>query len=374
MLSLAVTGAGGFLGWHVRVLLHALGWPEPRVLTRADLADPAVVARKVAGVDRVLHLAGVNRGEPADVAAGNVQLAAQLANGLRACPDPPATVVFANSVQAGNGTPYGDAKATAAGLLAATGVALDDVLLPNLYGEHGRPWYNSAVATFCRVLAEGGQPEVHADREMDLVHVTDAAARLAGVAVGGSWDPAMPALRIGVRDLADQLTSYAGIYRTGEIPPLRDRHDVRLFNTYRSHCFPAHYPLALPRRADARGALVETVKTHGGAGQTFCSTTLPGITRGEHFHLAKVERFVVLRGTAEISLRRVGDTDVVRFPVSGDEPVVIDMPTMWAHNITNTGPDELLTLFWTNELFDPQRPDTWPEPVGGEHRVPAGVR
>ncbi|MEU4398918.1 polysaccharide biosynthesis C-terminal domain-containing protein [Micromonospora orduensis] len=374
MLSLAVTGAGGFLGWHVRVLLRALGWPEPTVLTRADLADPAAVAHKIAGVDRVLHLAGVNRGEPADVAAGNVQLAAQLANGLRACPDPPIGVVFANSVQAGNGTPYGDAKATAASILADTGVPLDDVLLPNLYGEHGRPWYNSAVATFCRVLAEGGRPEVHADREMDLVHVTDAAARLAGVAAGGSWDPAMPALRIGVRALADQLASYADIYRTGEIPPLRDRHDVRLFNTYRSHCFPAHYPLALPTRADARGALVETVKTHGGAGQTFCSTTRPGITRGEHFHLAKVERFVVLRGTAEISLRRIGDTDVVRFPVSGDEPVVIDMPTMWAHNITNTGPDELLTLFWTNELFDPERPDTWPEPVGDEHRVPAGVR
>ncbi|MET8231602.1 NAD-dependent epimerase/dehydratase family protein [Micromonospora sp. NPDC005298] len=374
MLSLAVTGAGGFLGWHVRVLLRALGWPEPTVLTRADLADPAVVARKIAGVDRVLHLAGVNRGEPADVAAGNVQLAAQLANGLRACPDPPIGVVFANSVQAGNGTPYGDAKATAASILADTGVPLDDLLLPNLYGEHGRPWYNSAVATFCRVLAEGGQPEVHADREMDLVHVTDAAARLAGVAAGGSWDPAMPALRTGVRALADQLASYADIYRTGEIPPLRDRHDVRLFNTYRSHCFPAHYPLALPTRSDARGALVETVKTHGGAGQTFCSTTRPGITRGEHFHLAKVERFVVLRGTAEISLRRIGDTDVVRFPVGGDEPVVIDMPTMWAHNITNTGQDELLTLFWTNELFDPERPDTWPEPVGHEHRVPAGVR
>ncbi|TNH27624.1 SDR family oxidoreductase [Micromonospora orduensis] len=374
MLSLAVTGAGGFLGWHVRVLLRALGWPEPTVLTRADLADPAVVAHRIAGVDRVLHLAGVNRGEPADVAAGNVQLAAQLANGLRACPDPPIGVVFANSVQAGNGTPYGDAKATAASILADTGVPLDDLLLPNLYGEHGRPWYNSAVATFCRVLAEGGRPEVHADREMDLVHVTDAAARLAGVAAGGSWDPAMPALRIGVRDLADQLASYADIYRTGEIPPLRDRHDVRLFNTYRSHCFPAHYPLALPTRADARGALVETVKTHGGAGQTFCSTTRPGVTRGEHFHLAKVERFVVLRGTAEISLRRIGDTDVVRFPVSGDEPVVIDMPTMWAHNITNTGQDELLTLFWTNELFDPERPDTWPEAVGDEHRVPAGVR
>ncbi|MER7891463.1 NAD-dependent epimerase/dehydratase family protein [Micromonospora sp. NPDC094482] len=373
MLKLAVTGAGGFLGWHVRVLLRALGWPEPTVLTRADLADPGMIAAKVAGVDRVLHLAGVNRGEPADVAAGNVQLAAQLAAGLKHCANPPARVVYANSVQAGNGTSYGDAKATAARVLADTGVDLDDVLLPNLYGEHGRPYYNSAVATFCRLLAEGGRPEVHADRELSLVHVTDAAARLIGMPLGGSWDPAMPALRIGVQALADRLAGMAATYRTGEIPPLLERHDVRLFNTYRSHCFPAHYPLALPRRADARGELVETVKAHGGAGQTFCSSTVPGITRGEHFHLAKVERFVVLRGSAEISLRRVGDAEVVRFPVNGDEPVLVDMPTMWVHKLVNTGPDELVTMFWTNELFDPDRPDTWPEPVEAARPAPVAV-
>ncbi|PWR07662.1 capsular biosynthesis protein [Micromonospora acroterricola] len=373
MLRLAVTGAGGFLGWHVRVLLRALGWPEPIVVTRGDLVDPDVVAAKVAGVDRVLHLAGVNRGEPADVAGGNVQLAAQLAEGLRRCATPPARVVYANSVQAGNGTPYGDAKATAARVLAGAGVDLDDVLLPNLYGEHGRPYYNSAVATFCRVLAEDGRPEVHADRELSLVHVTDAAARLVGVPAAGSWDPAMPPLRIGVQALASRLTAMAATYRTGEIPSLLDRNDVRLFNTYRSHCFPAHYPLALPRRADARGELVETVKAHGGAGQTFCSTTLPGITRGEHFHLAKVERFVVLRGSAEISLRRVDDAEVLRFAVSGDVPVLVDMPTMWAHKLVNTGPDELVTMFWTNELFDPDRPDTWPEPVEAARPAPVAV-
>ncbi|MET7864830.1 polysaccharide biosynthesis C-terminal domain-containing protein [Micromonospora taraxaci] len=368
MLKLALTGGGGFLGWHVRVLLRALGWPEPVIITRADLADPRVVGAKVNGVDRVLHLAGVNRGDPTEVAEGNRRLAAQLAAGLRVAADPPACVAYANSVQVGNGTPYGDAKADAARILADTGVPLEDVLLSNLYGEHGRPHYNSAVATFCRVLAEGGRPEVHTDREIALVHVTDAAAQLVGVPAGGSWDPAMPALRLGVRELADRLAGLAATYRTGEIPVLTDRHLVRLFNTYRSHCFPAHFPLALPRRADVRGELVETVKVHGGAGQTFSSTSHPGVTRGEHFHLAKVERFVVLRGTAEISLRRVGDTDVVRFPVSGDAPVAVDMPTMWVHKLVNTGDDELVTLFWTNELFDPARPDTWPEPV--ESRIP----
>ncbi|OKI45257.1 capsular biosynthesis protein [Micromonospora sp. CB01531] len=363
-MRLAVTGAGGFLGWHVRVLLHALGWPEPVVLTSAELADPAAVADRVSGLDRVLHLAGVNRADdPAEVAAGNVRLATRLAEGMRAAPVPPGGVTFANSVQAGNGTPYGDGKAAAADILAGTGLPFDDVRLPNLYGEHGRPRYNSVVATFCQLLAEGGRPDVQQDRQLDLVHVTDAAARLIGAPAAGSWDPALPALRIGVRELAGRLTETANAYRTGDIPLLPDRHDVRLFNTYRSHCFPAHYPMPLTRRADARGELVETVRAHSGAGQTFCSTTNPGVTRGEHFHLAKIERFVVLRGTADISLRRVGEDEVVRFPVSGDEPVLVDMPTMWAHKLVNTGTDELVTLFWTNELFDPQRPDTWPEPV-----------
>jgi UDP-2-acetamido-2,6-beta-L-arabino-hexul-4-ose reductase len=373
-MRLALTGAGGFLGWHVRVLVRALGWPEPVVLSRAELADPAQVAAKLAGSDRVLHLAGVNRGADADVAAGNVELAAALLRGLRRCWAPPKTLCFANSIQAGNGTPYGDSKAAAATTLAGAaevGTAFVDLRLPNLYGEHGRPLYNSVVATFCRLLAEGGEPDVRDDRELDLVHATDAAARLIDAPPAGSWDAAMPALRIGVRALAELLSDFTVTYRTGEIPPLRSRHDVRLFNTYRSHCFPTHYPLPLTRRSDQRGDLVEVVKAHGGAGQTFCSTSHPGVTRGEHFHLAKVEHFVVLRGTAEINLRRVGHDEVIRFPVSGEASVVVDMPTMWVHNIINTGSDELLTLFWTNELFDPSRPDTYPEPVEQPERMPA---
>lgn len=357
--NLVLTGANGFLGWHVRVLARALRMPEPVLVDRQMLTQPERLAGVLNGADRIVHIAGVNRGEPDEVAAGNVTLAGQLAAGLRACGTPPKTVVFANSIQSGNGTPYGEGKATAAALLGETtrwsGSDFADVLLPNLFGEHGRPHYNSVIATFCRLLADGGEPQVSGDRELELLHVTDAAGLLLGTASD------RPAVRRTVTELATQLTDFATVYRRAELPDLAGRFDVRLFNTYRSHLTPT--PFALTRHTDPRGRLVETVKVHGGGGQTFCSTTVPGVTRGQHFHMAKVERFVVVSGEAEIQLRRVLHDEVLTFRVSGNEPVVVDMPAMWAHNITNVGPGELTTLFWSNDLFDPTHPDTYAESV-----------
>jgi UDP-2-acetamido-2,6-beta-L-arabino-hexul-4-ose reductase len=339
-----MTGGGGFLGWHTRVLARARGLPDPVLV---DASAPATAS--LDGADRVLHIAGVNRG---DVSV-NVDLAVALADALRRCATPPKTVVFANSVQ--SGTAYASAKADAAGILAEatawSGSQFVDLKLPNLFGEHGRPHYNSVVATFCHVLASGGTPTVVEDRPLDLLHATDAAALLLGL-------DGTPPVRRTVSALAAELTSLDATYRTGAIPELRDRFDVRLFNTYRSHCPVRPIPLAV--HGDARGDLVETMAF---GGQTFASSTRSGATRGEHFHLAKVERFVVLRGDAELRLRRVLYGDVVRLRVSGRQPVAVDMPAMWAHNITNIGGEELLTLFWANERLDPAAPDTYPEKV-----------
>jgi UDP-2-acetamido-2,6-beta-L-arabino-hexul-4-ose reductase len=357
--SLVLTGASGFLGWHVRVLARALGLDDPVMVSRDDLRDADRLAGLLSGCDRVLHVAGVNRGEPD---TGNRELADLLAEGLRRCATPPKAVVYANSVQAGNGTPYGDGKAAAAVTLAEvtqwSGSRFADIRLPHLFGEHGRPHYNSVVATFCRLLADGGTARVDNDRELDLMHATDAAALLLGVALPGAGP-----VRRSVSQLRNQLLYIARKYAAGEIPRLASRFDVRLFNTYRSHRFPSGIPQKLRRHTDARGELIEAVKVCGGGGQTFTSTTHPGVTRGQHFHLAKVERFLVLRGEAEIRVRRVLHENVRSFRVSGDCPTFVDMPSMWAHSITNVGQSELLTLFWSNETFDPRCPDTYPEPV-----------
>ena len=165
-----------------------------------------------------------------------------------------------------------------------------------------------------------------------------------------------------MRDVLDKLTTMWTAYAAGDMPALEGTLDLDLFNTLRAAQFP-HYPVALAVHADRRGRLVETVRSRGGQGQTFLSFTRPGVTRGEHYHLHKVERFVVVAGRARIRVRRLFHGEIARFDVDGAQPVVVDMPTMWAHDITNTGEDELITMFWTNAVFDPEAPDTFPAAV-----------
>ncbi len=356
----AIVGASGFLGWHLRVLMRATGLPPARLVTRADLAGPPErLAAVLDGTGRVFHLAGICRGDPADVRDGNTALARQLDAAIRRCARPPADLVYANSVQAGNGTPYGEAKQEAAEILrgtaAAVGGTLRDIALPNLFGEHGRPYHNSVVATFCHQLANGQPPTIHDDREVELLHATDAAAHLLDAAA-----PFDQRTHTTVHAIAERLGRFATAYRGSTIPHLATRFDVRLFNAYRSHATGRH---VLPRSRDRRGELYEAARTTGAGGQVFVSTTAPGQTRGQHYHLHKVERFVVLSGTAEIRLRRLLDDTVVRLRVTGDDPHAVDMPAKWAHSLTNVGSDDLLTLFWTNDVHDPEHPDTYAEPV-----------
>lgn len=366
-MRIVVTGAEGFLGWHTRLRLRAYTTHDVMAVGRETWGR---LPELVVGADAVLHLAGVNRGPEAEVADGNQRLARDLAQALGSAGSG-IRVVYANSVQAGNGTPYGSGKAEAATILRDAATALGgtfvDVLLPNIFGEHGRPKYNSFVATFAHAVTRGEVPQV-VDREVELLHVQGAAQALIDALDGPTRQETPSGVPATVAGVLATFQEFDSLYRTGDVPPLADDFQRDLFNTLRAASFVERTPLVLTPRADHRGRLVEVVRAHGGEGQTFVSSTKPGITRGEHFHLRKVERFVVVGGHARISLRRVFSSEVLSFDVSGEEPVAIDMPIGWAHNITNTGDAELTTLFWTSELFDPDDPDTFPEPVGGPTR------
>lgn len=364
MSGIALTGANGFLGWHTRAALRESGLDAAPVAVgnRFNLEDATA---SVAGASRVIHLAGVNRGDDDEVMTGNLQFAEQLAESILQAPRPPSLIVFANSVQASNRTVYGEAKAASAGVLEMAarrvGAEFQDYRLPNLFGEHGRPFYNAVTATFCHLLAQGEQPAVAEDREMTMLHAQDAADLLTGVI--DSTQAAQLTVQETVAGLLDRLTRMASTYRRGEIPDVTTAFKRNLFNTYRSYTFHQQTPIVLTRHADARGAFFEVLRSHGGSGQSSFSTTVPGVTRGDHFHRRKIERFTVLAGSATIRLRQMFADEVHVFHVTGDEPVAVDMPTMWSHNISNTGDGPLFTSFWTNDIFNPERPDTIAEEV-----------
>ncbi len=330
-------------------------------------ADTARRDSALSGTDAVLHFAGVNRAANESLLQQNVGLAEQLTESLDRSGSRP-FILYANSTQSGNPSPFGQAKEQAAEHLRAwgktNGAPVADLRLPNLFGEHGRPHYNSVVATFCHLLASGGEPEIIEDRTISLLHVQDALDGLLRLLDDPSDLVLAPEGRpMAVSELRRQLTRFREIYKAGEIPDIRSSFDRALFNTYRSFCFPSQFPIIPQLRSDARGELFECIRAHGSECQLFCSTTHPGVTRGNHFHRRKVERFMVLQGSAAISLRRLGHTEVIVFDVSGDSPVAIDIPTLWAHSITNQGQTELMTLFWTDEVFDPSAPDTYSEMV-----------
>lgn len=364
MARYVLTGGNGFLGFHTRAALQEHGH-EATTIGVGERFDAEAARAALDGADQLVHIAGVNRGTDAEVADGNRQFAEQIAGVLREVDAPPARVAFANSTQATNGSAYGDAKAAARDIVAAAaderGAGFDDVVLPNLFGEFGVPFYNAVTATFCHLIAHGEEPQVQQDKELTLLHAQNAADLLTGAVPLDRMDELTT--RETVSGLAARLTAMARTYEATEFPDLATDFDRDLFNTYRSHLYPQGLPLPITRHADARGSFFEIVRSRGGTGQTSFSTTEPGITRGDHYHRRKVERFTVLSGEAEISLRKLGTDERHVFRVTGEEPLSVDMPTFVSHNITNVGTSTLYTAFWTNDIFDPTNPDTIPEVV-----------
>lgn len=367
-MRIAVTGSEGFLAWHVRAVLTAKPGLNALCIDRQAFGQPDALDRLISAADAVIHLAGVNRAnDDAEISEVNPQLAARLTEALRRT-GKRIPVVYANSIHARHSTTFGKAKRKAAEILVADGeregYPVLNFQLPNVFGEGGRPRYNSVVATFAHALANGAPTVVEEDRELPLAHAVLVAERL----VDASIDPLhadldLPVTRMRVSEVLRRLEEIAGPYREGQLPDLSHEFTRDLFNTYRSATFPSQWPKVIQAHQDPRGSLHEAMRSRGGPAQVFFSTTRPGASRGNHFHLRKFERFLVMQGEAEIILRRLFGSDVIRFPVSGDSPVFIDMPTLWTHALVNTGDRDVTTLFYADQVFDPAHADTYAEVV-----------
>lgn len=358
--AIAVTGQSGFLGWHTRAALHSMGRAPISSVGSTDSLE-----NQIQGSNRVIHLAGVNRGEPKEIFDGNINSAKSLIDALRKQPAMPEHLVFANSIQSGNGTPYGDSKAEAASLLQDAaddlGIRFLDVRLPNLFGQFGRPNYNSVTSTICHNLTHGVQTHITNNNELTLLHAQDAAEIL--ITATDEVIPQEKTNFISLESLEYRIRNMWNSYQGGQIPDLTEKFNLDLFNTLRSYVPSRNLKKDLGQKSDSRGTFAEIVKSPLCGGQSSYSTTVKGATRGNHYHRSKVERFTVISGNATIRLRKIFTNEVVEHKVDGENPTSIDMPTFWCHSIVNSGTSTLITHFWTNEVFDPKNPDTYYEEV-----------
>jgi len=372
MIKVGITGQSGFIGSHLFNYLNLHPDRYQLIPFQDSIFDNSrLLTEWVAQCDDIIHLAALNRHPDPDVIYDtNITLVKKLISALESC-DSKAHVLFSSSSQEAFENLYGKSKKEGRELLIhwaeRSGGKFTGLVIPNVFGPFGLPFYNSVVATFCYQLAHEEKPRVDNDAVVNLIYIGELTRLIADCISGNKTDTAYtisPTYRIKVTEILDLLKKFKTAYgEKGEFPGLKNSFEVNLFNTFRSFLdIPRQFPFLLKQHEDERGSFVETMRL-GLGGQVSFSTTKPGITRGNHFHTRKIERFVVIRGNALIQLRRIGTDEVLEYKLDGSSPSYVDMPVWYTHNISNVGESELLTIFWINEFYNPDDPDTYFETV-----------
>jgi UDP-2-acetamido-2,6-beta-L-arabino-hexul-4-ose reductase len=373
MIKIGITGQVGFVGTH---LFNALGL-YPDKFNRVPFEDHYFESTDkleafVQKCDVIVHLAAMNRhGDSQVIYDTNIRLVKQLITAMEATGSRP-FLLFSSSTQEEQDNPYGRSKKEGRELLEQWALRNDanftGLVIPNVFGPFGNPYYNSVVATFCYQLTHNEQPKIETDGNLKLIYVGELVHEILAHITSHQSSVISHKIphtaEIKVSALLQKLTEFSKNYfENGIIPNLSDSFDRNLFNTLL--CYIDHqsfFPFKLKINKDDRGSFVETIKLNSG-GQVSFSTTVAGVTRGNHFHIRKVERFAVIKGKASIELRKIGTDKIISFELDGEQPSFVDMPVWHTHNITNIGEDELYTIFWISEFYDQGDPDTFFEVV-----------
>ncbi len=374
MTKIGITGQAGFVGNH---LYNTLALDENVTLIpfeRTFFSEQEKLENFVASCDVIVHLAAMNRHEDENVIyKTNTALVDTL---IKACDAKKVTphILFSSSSQETKDNLYGrskkEGKEKFINWAKSTGGKFTSLTIPNVFGPFGKPNYNSFIATFCHKIANGEEPTIINDSDVNLIYINE----LVAVIINAINDKAKNAVTIGenslevaivaphtkkVSEILNLLKQYKKDYmENGIFPSLEETFEKALFNTFRCYVPINHYPVKYTKHTDPRGSFVEIARTQT-SGQFSFSTTVPGITRGNHFHTRKAERFAVISGKALIQLRKIGTNEVIDYYLDGKEPAYVDMPIWYTHNIKNIGEEELITLFWINEPYNPEDADTY---------------
>lgn len=378
-MNILVTGAKGFIGKNLISSLHNIRDGKDKSFQMdADLTifeydmdtDPQLLDLYCKNADFVFHLAGVNRPkDPKEFMQGNFGFTSTLLDTLKKhgnnCP-----IMISSSIQAALDNPYGESKKAGEDLMFGygkeTGARVYVYRFPNVFGKWCRPNYNSAVATFCNNIAHGLPIQVNDPSVlMTLVYIDDVVEELIAALNGkANMDtqgychvPVEHKITLG--EIVELITSFKESRQTKEVPDMTDgSFSKKLYATYLSYLPKDQFSYPLKMNVDDRGSFTEILRT-ADRGQFSVNISKPGITKGEHWHHTKNEKFVVVSGKGLIRFRKIDSDEILDYHVSGERIEVIDIPTGYTHNIINEGDTDLVTFMWCNECFNPQKPDTY---------------
>ncbi len=367
--NVLVTGSQGFIGRNLCAVLRLM---ESVQLYEFDLGnDGAELQHSLGRSEVIFHLAGVNRPEKVEeFRQGNTDFTEKICNTLREMRVRP-KIALSSSIQADLDNPYGVSKREAEGVLRefAQGTGAECVVyrFKNLFGKWCRPNYNSVTATFCHNIAHDLPIQINdPSRELELTYIDDVVeafiSELQPGPRGFRFAPPVAGTCITLGELAGKVRSFRESRLNLCLPDFSSVFDRALYATYLSYLEKENFGYGLDIKGDQRGSLAEFLKSPS-AGQIFVSRTKPGVTRGNHYHHTKTEKFLVLQGEGIIRFRQIESDEIVEYSVRGEDYRVIDIPPGYTHSIENVGQGELVTLFWASEMFNPDRPDTYFDPV-----------
>jgi len=371
-LRIGITGQEGFVGQYLYNTLALCPEKFERInFSKDDFDSQTKLNDFVAQCDVIVHLAAMNRHtDPQVIYNTNIELVRKLILALETCQSK-AHVLFSSSSQEENENLYGKSKKEGRELLTKwadkSGGKFTGLIIPNVFGPFGKPYYNSFIATFSHQLSRNEHPKIEKDADVKLIYIGDLVNVIISEILKKTGENILVVPHTDQKKVSEILALLEGFksqyLQAGIIPELNDSFNVNLFNTFRCYMdIKNHYPVKFVKHSDPRGIFVEVIRLNVG-GQVSFSTTVPGITRGNHFHTRKIERFAVIKGKALIQLRKIGTEEVFDFYLDGNEPAYVDMPIWYTHNIKNIGDEELYTNFWINEFFNQDDPDTYFETV-----------
>jgi len=373
-MKILVTGSAGFVGRNLVLELQNRGH---EILGCTLGTTKEELEQYTKECEFVFHLAGVNRPkEEKEFFEGNAGFTGEFLALLEKAGNR-APVALSSSIQAERDNPYGRSKRQAEDLLFAhgerTGSSVYVYRLPNLFGKWSMPNYNSVVATFCSNIARGLPVTIHdPDSEVPLCYIDDLIEEFLRCLGGkptkqyenrengdqGRYCTVPEVYRRTVGQIASLLGGFRESRRTLSLPDFSDPFEKKLYSTYLSYLPEDGFSYPLVTHTDHRGSFTEFLRTPD-RGQVSVNVSKPGITKGNHWHHTKNEKFLVVSGQALIRFRRADREEILEYPVSGEKLEVVDIPPGYTHTITNTGETDLVTVMWVNECYDPKKPDTY---------------